>query len=335
VLCEIFHVHFLRIHGIRAVVMSDSNLAVGIDFGATTIKAGVVYKSHVIDHAPPVATKEFDSPESLIDAMARTVEELREKHPGVTALGVGLPGFVDFNKGWVHGLSNVPDWESIPLGRILEERTKLPTVIDNDANCTAIAEWRCGSARGLSNVVFVNIWTGVGGAVIANGQLIRGSRHVAGEMGRTSIDWQGRKTKFENPGALEEYLGSAGIAADARDGYLAAGIEKTLQECTVNELIAAAHRRDPVALARWNSMGKMLAAAVANACWLLNPEAVVIAGTVTRAGELLFKPLRDELFDRLSYPFKDHLMVLPAAFGVEACLIGAAALALEGSHLSV
>lgn len=315
--------------------MSNSHLAIGVDFGATTIKAGVVFQSHIIDHAPPIATREFDDPAVLIDAMVRTVEELCEKHPGVAALGVGMPGFVDYHKGWVHSLTNVPEWESLPLGRILEEKTKLPTVIDNGANCMAIAEWKCGAARGLRDVIFANIWTGVGGAVVANGSLVRGSRHLAGEIGRTSLDWQGRKGKFENPGALEEYLGSAEIAADARDAYAAAGIEKTIQECSINTLITAAHQRDPIALARWNEIGGMLAAAVANACWLLNPEAVVIGGNITRAGELLFKPLRDELFSRLSYPFKDHLMVLPATFGMDSGTIGAAALAIEGMHLRV
>jgi glucokinase len=315
--------------------MSDSNLAIGIDFGATTIKAGVVFQSHIIDHAPPIATQEFDEPGALIDAMVRIVGDLRADHPGVAALGVGMPGLVDFHKGWVHSLTNVPDWDSIPLGRLLKEKTKLPTVIDNGANCMAIAEWKCGAARGLHDVVFANIWTGVGGAVIANGNLVRGSRYLAGEFGRTSLDWQGRKNRLENPGALEEYLGSAEIAADARDAYASAGIEKTIQECSIHALINAAHQRDPIAIARWAEIGTMLAAGLANACWLLNPEAVVIGGAVTRAGELLFKPLREQLFSRLSYPFKDHLMVLPATFGTESATIGAAALALDGSHLTV
>lgn len=328
-------VRFLLGFANGVIVMSESHLAIGIDFGVTTIKAGVVFQSHIIDHAPPIATQEFDEPGALIEAMARIVADLRTNHPGVAALGIGLPGFVDFHKGWVHSLPQVPEWDSVPLGRMLEEKTKLPTVIDNGANCMAIAEWKCGAARGLRDVVFANVWTGVGGAVIVDGHLVRGSRHVAGEFGHTSLDWQGRTGKTENPGALEEYLGNAEIAADTRTAYAAAGIEKTIQECSINALITAAHQRDAIAVARWNEIGGMLAAGLANACWLLNPEAVVIGGTINRAGELLFKPLREQLFHRLSYPFKDHLMVLPAAFGTEATTIGAAALALDGSHLSV
>lgn len=315
--------------------MNESKLAIGIDFGASTVKAGVVFQSHVIDHAPPIATQEFDEPAALIDAMAKIVGDLRQSHPEVSALGVGMSGFVDYDKGWVHSMTNVPSWEGIPLGRLMEEKTQLPTVIDNGANCMAIAEWKCGTARGLKDAVFFNLWTGIGGAVVANGRLIRGFRHVAGEIGMCSIDWKGRDLKCGNPGALEEYLGASEIVADARSAYSAAGLEKTAQECSINALITAAHHKDAVALARWDEMGRMLAAAAANACWLLNPEAVVIAGSITRAGDLLFRPFREELFSRLSSPFKDHLMVLPGSLGAEAAMIGAAALALNGSHLSV
>jgi len=316
--------------------MKDAtSLVIGMDCGVTSIKAGVVFQSHVIDHAPPIATQEFDGPPSLIETMAGMVEQLVANHPGVAALGVGMPGFVDFHKGWVHGLPNVPGWESVPLGRLLSERTGLPTVIDSGSNCMALAEWKCGTARGLRDVVFINVWTGIGGAIVANGALVHGSRHVAGEIGMTSIDWRGRHARLENQGALEEYLGSAELAADAREAYADAGIEKSLQECSVNALVNAAHQGDPVALAQWDRIGRMLAAASSNACWLLNPEAVIVSGNLTRAGELFFKPFREELFDRLSSPFKDHLMVLPGSFGADATMIGAAALAHEGAHIGV
>jgi glucokinase len=312
--------------------MSDNRLAIGIDFGATTIKSGVVFQGHVIDRASPLATREFDAPAALIEAMVRTVGELREEHPKVAGLGVGMPGFVDFSRGLVHNLTNVPNWVSIPLRKILEEKTGLPAVVDNRANCMAIAEWRRGAARGFRDVVFVNLETGVGGALIADGRMIRGSRFLAGEIGQTSIDWRGRPGEFGNPGALEQYLGTEELAADARDAYAAAGIQKSVAECSLGALITAAHHGDPVATARWKEIAAMLASALANCCWLLNPEVVVVGGSITRAGELLFEPLREALLASLSHPFTDHLMVVPAAFGHDAGMIGAAALALEEEH---
>ncbi len=309
--------------------MSDSPLTIGIDFGGTTVKTGVVFQSHIIDHAPPLATQEFADHEELIEAMVSTVEDLRVRHPDVVAVGVGMPGFINFEKGSVYNLTNVRGWESIPLKKILEEKIGLPVLVDNDANCMAYAEWKCGAGRGFQHVVFITLGTGVGGAVIANGQMIRGAFHGAGEVGQTSINYHGRSGHYGNLGALEKYVGNGEIAAKARDSYTAAGIQKPLEQCTPAALAAAAHHGDSIALAQWEDVGRKLATAAMNCCWLLNPEAVVIGGGVARAGELLFKPFKEHLFAQLSGPFKDHLMVLSAAFGHEAGIIGAAALARE------
>jgi glucokinase len=309
--------------------MKDSPLTIGIDFGGTTVKIAVVFQSHIIDQAPPIATQEYAGHEELIDAMVQVVEDLRTHHPNVAAIGVGMPGFVNFEKGLVYNLTNVRDWEAVPLKTILQDKTGLPVVVDNDANCMAFAEWKCGTGRGFQHVVFITLGTGVGGAIIANGQMVRGARHGAGEVGQTSIDYQGRAGHYGNLGALEKYIGNSEITALAHEAYAAAGNPKSLEDCTPAALAAAAHHGDPVALAQWESIGRMLAASVMNCCWLLNPEAIVIGGGVARAGELLFKPFKEHLFAQLSAPFKDHLMLLPAAFGHEAGTIGAAALARE------
>lgn len=309
--------------------MSDSPLTIGIDFGGTTVKIAAVFQSHIIDHAPPIATQECESKEELIDAMVRVVEDLRTRHPGVAAVGVGMPGFVNFEKGLVYNLTNVDGWTSVPLKSILEERIGLPVVVDNDANCMAYAEWCCGAGRGFQHVIFIAMGTGVGGAVIANGRMIRGACHGAGEIGQTSIDYQGRPGHYGNLGALEKYVGNGDIAGRARDAYSEAGSQKSVNECTPALLATAALRGDAVAEAQWEETGRMVATAVMNCCWLLNPEAIVIGGGVARSGELLFNPIKKHLFDQLSGPFKDHLMVLPASFGHEAGLVGAAAMARE------
>ncbi len=309
--------------------MSDSPLTIGIDFGGTTVKIGVVYQSHIIDSAPPIATQEFKGSEELVTAMVRIVEDLRARHPGVAAVGVGMPGFVNFETGMVYNLTNVEGWESIPLRGILQDKIGLPVIVENDANCMAFAEWRLGAGRGFQNVVFISLGTGVGGAIIANGQLIRGARHGAGEIGQASVDFRGQPGHYGNLGALEKYVGNGEITAKARESYTAAGIQKSLEECTPAALAAAAHRGDEVAIAQWNEVGRIIATAAMNCCWLLNPEAIVIGGGVARAGSLLFDPIKKHLFDQLSGPFKDHLMVMSAAFGHEAGTIGAAALAGE------
>ncbi|BCU76303.1 ROK family protein [Luteolibacter sp. LG18] len=309
--------------------MSDTPLAIGIDFGGTSVKTGVVFRGNVIDHAPPISTQDFDEPEALIDAMVRVVEDLRSRHSHIAAIGVGMPGFVDFDRGVVYNLTNVRGWVEIPLKAKLQEKTGLPTIVENDANCMAYAEWKRGAGRGLKHLVCLTLGTGVGGGIIANGQMIRGARHGAGEVGQTSIDYRGRRGAYGNLGALEDYIGNNEITNTAVEAYHAAGTHKSAEDCTPAGLAAAAHAGDPIALQIWDDVGEKLACTIMNCCWLLNPEAIIIGGGVARAGDLVFGPMTSHLYAQLSPPFKDHLMILPARFGNEAGMIGAAALALE------
>ncbi|MBK1883312.1 ROK family protein [Luteolibacter pohnpeiensis] len=311
--------------------MSETPLAIGIDFGGTSVKAGVVKLDTIIDHAPPIATQDFTEPAGLIEAIVRVIEDLRARHPGIVAVGVGMPGFVDFENGVVYNLTNVRGWVNIPLKSLLEEKTGLPVVVDNDANCMAFAEWKRGAGQGTKHLVCISLGTGVGGGIIANGQMVRGAYHGAGEVGQTSIDYQGRRGHYGNMGALEDYIGNNEITATAHDTYGESGTSKPLDECSPAALAAAAAEGDETAKQLWDDIGKKLATAVMNCCWLLNPEAVVIGGGVARAGALLFEPLNKYLLDQLSGPFKDHLKILPARFGHEAGTVGAAAMALEWS----
>jgi glucokinase len=309
--------------------MNETPLAIGIDFGGTSVKTGVVRGGEIIDLAPPIATQDFSSPEELIATMVRTTEDLRSRHAGIRAIGIGMPGFVDFEKGIVLNLTNVRGWQNIPLRDTLAMATGLPVAADNDANCMAFAEWKLGAGKGYKHLVCVALGTGVGGGIIANGAMVRGARFGAGEIGQTSIDYQGREGHYGNIGSLEDYIGNQEITQDALAAYKKAGISKGIEDCSPAALADAAKHGDPIAIAHWDLIGRMLATAMMNTCWLLNPEALVIGGGVARAGELLFKPFREHLLRQLSGPFKDSLAILPAAFGHEAGTVGAAALALE------
>ena len=193
--------------------MSDTPLAIGIDFGGTTVKIGVVYRSNIIDSAPPIATQDYEDPDDLIAAMLRVINELRHEHPGIAAIGVGMPGFVNFEEGIVYNLTNVRGWVEIPLKKRLADATHLPVIVENDANCMAYAEWKRGAGRGLQHLVAITMGTGVGGGIIANGMMIRGANYGAGEIGQTSIDFEGREGAYGNRGALEDYVGNNEIAA--------------------------------------------------------------------------------------------------------------------------
>ncbi|MFK7910655.1 MAG: ROK family protein [Akkermansiaceae bacterium] len=307
----------------------NNPLALGIDFGGTTVKFGVVSASDVIDTAPAIATDDYTESSTLIDAIVRVVEDLRSRHSGVVAIGAGVPGFVDFPTGTIHNLTNVRGWSNIPLKEILYKRTGLPVTVENDANCMAFAEWKEGAGKGKDHLVCITMGTGVGGGIITHGHMLRGAQSVAGELGQTSIDYRGRKGAYGNLGALEDYIGNNEIAADARDYYSAKGIERSISDCSPAALSASANEGDPVAVEIWESIARKLATTAVNACWLLNPDAIIIGGGVAKAGPLLFGPLEKAINEQLSPAFSDHLEIIPARFGNEAGIIGAASLALD------
>lgn len=314
--------------------MTQSPLAIGIDFGGTSVKCGVVDGADVIATADRLHTRDYADAASLIEAMADTVASLRTAHPGIGAVGIGMPGFVDFATGFVHNLSNVPGWRGIPMREEFEKRCDLPCQVENDANAMTYAEWKVGAARGYDHVVALTLGTGVGGGIVSHGFFVRGARSAAGELGQASIHYAGRRGAYGNLGALEDYIGNNELAAEAQFAYARSGIEKTLKECQPSELAKAARAGDEIALESWSSAASKLASALVDCCYLLNPEIIVIGGGVSQAGDLLFAPLKEGLFSQLSGPFKDHLKVVPARFGNEAGMIGAARLALEEAGLA-
>lgn len=311
-----------------------SELAIGIDMGGTSLKLGVCDGAEVICKDEPIITKDFDGAAGTVPEIARRVAVLREKFPAIAALGIGVPGFADVTTGLVHGLTNVPGWDGIYLAKILREATGLPSVAENDANCMGLAELHHGAGRGFKHFIAVTLGTGVGGAVFLHGQLFRGASSAAGEIGQMSIDYEGidKTGEYHNPGCLEKYTGNRQVTERAAQLYAAAGAVKTPVECEPAGLAAAAAAGDQIALQVWDEFTSQLATGLANCCWLLNPEAVIIGGGIAAAGEIVFEPLRDKLHGQLGDAFRENLSLLPAKFGNEAGTIGAAALALEVAH---
>ena len=162
--------------------------SIGIDFGGTSIKMGVVKGAEVIAHAPSIATQEYGNPDQLIEAIAQFVNMLRLNHPEVQAIGMGMPGFVNFYQGTVYTLTNVPGWNNVPVKDMLQAACGMHVSVENDANCMAYAEWKLGAGKGKRHLVCLTLGTGVGSGLIVNGELLRGATCSAGELGQTSID---------------------------------------------------------------------------------------------------------------------------------------------------
>ncbi len=309
-------------------------IAIGIDFGGTTVKPGVVSGSEIIARSARIPTRQHDSADSLLAAVFREIETLRQQHPEICALGAGLPGIIDGMNGRVRELSNVPGWRDVPLAALLSEKTGLPSIIENDANAMAYAEWRFGAGRDRANVICMTLGTGVGGGLILDGKLFRGSQLGAGEIGQMIIEPHGVPGHYGNFGALEKYVGNRQISERAREAYLAVGVARTPDELTPFALETAALGGDEIAAKLWESIGFEIGIMLANIAWLLNPDRIVIGGGVAKAGRLLFEPIRRTIRERVSAVYYDQLEVVPAELGNDAGIIGSAALALDAAEHS-
>lgn len=303
--------------------------AIGIDFGGTSIKSGLVRNGQILQRGALIHTPQYSGAEPLLEALLGVVAELRRAAPDVCALGIGLPGIVDSAQGVVHELTNVPGWVDVPLRDRLERDTGLCVTVENDANAMAYGEWKYGAAREGRHVVCITLGTGVGGGLILNGQLYRGAQMGAGEAGHMSIDYRGVPGPYGNFGALERYVGNSQIAGRALALYGAAGVEKTLEQCAPAELDRAARLGDPIARGVWEAVGEEVGAALANIVWLLNPDTIVIGGGVAKARELIFEPILKSLRERTLSVFHERLRVVSATLDNDAGIIGNAALALD------
>ena len=305
--------------------------AVGIDFGGTSVKIGVFPDMLADGGAAPLVltTGEHRTVDSLISGMANAVHELHDRFDNIAAVGCGVPGMVDFDNGHVNHVTNVDGWSDVPLRDILGAKTSLPVLVDNDANCMAYAEYRHGAASGYRNVVALTLGTGIGGGLIIDGRLYRGSRFAAGEIGQMSIDYQGKVGPYGQLGCLEAYMGNRQI------GELASARLRHHQEpeggWTPKDVAELATAGDPDAADIWIEIADWLGSGLANIAWLLNPDAFVIGGGVAKAADLLFGPLERKVRGMVSEVVSDGLRILPAKFGNDAGMIGSAAQALDAS----
>jgi glucokinase len=223
--------------------------------------------------------------------------------------------------------------KDFPLRQRMQDRLSLPTSLDNDANCATFGEWWQGAARGARNVVGLTIGTGIGGGLILNGALYHGSSHMAGEVGHTTIDMNGRYCKCGNYGCLEAYASGPAIATRAREVLVREGMRSAirdmvngrLEDITAQTVYEAAKGGDQLASEIVRDTGRYLGAGIANLLNIFNPDRVVIAGGVTAAGDALFVPLKAEVRRRAFTPAVNAAEIVAGQLPGTAGVVGAVA----------
>ncbi len=310
--------------------------AVGVDFGGTGVKMAVVNDEGAILARGGFATAGASSQREWLHAVAQEVQRITAAADiaagDLDGIGVGVPGFVDFGRGYVHNLANVPGWTGVYLKEMLEQQLGMPAMIDNDVNAMALGESKFGAGRNYDHVVFVTLGTGVGGGILIDGKLFRGAHSTAGEIGHMSIDMNGVKSP-EGRGGLEQYVGNRRIVERAvrliGEGYKTRILEMaggSTDAITPKIIADAAYAGDKLALEIYDFVADCLATAFASITYLIQPEVFIIGGGVAQSGKILFDPLMKHIAERLSPFIAEHVKVIPAELGNDAGVIGSAGL---------
>jgi len=288
---------------------------VGIDLGGTNIVAGCVAEDgsglRGVRSVPTGAESGSDAVVQRILATAReSIAATRAEDPALELVGVGIgsPGPLDTRTGVVLLTPNL-GWVNMPLRQRMQDGLGLRTALDNDANCAVLGEWWQGAARGTRNAIGITIGTGIGGGIIIDGRLYHGTSDIAGEIGHMTIDAHGRRCKCGNDGCVEAYASGPNIALRAieamqsgQSSTLPAYVGGDLGRVTAQTVYEAAQAGDELAQEVVRDTARFLGAAVGSLINIFNPEAVVIMGGVTQAGDSLFEPLQREVSRRAFKP---------------------------------
>ena len=309
---------------------------IGVDLGGTKMMAGVV-DTELRVHARAQRPVPHDAQENVLDAVVEVVEEVRVAS-GVEAfaVGFGIPCLIDRTRGVAVMAVNLP-LQDLDFEAVMSERLGMPVFVDNDANVAMLAEHRAGAARGANHAAMLTVGTGIGGALLIDGALYRGSIGAAGELGHMVVDEDGPPCQGNCPnhGCLESVASGTALAREALrvargtpDCELGRALEagRTITGALVTELAHDGDRaaRDVVAL-----IGTRLGVGLANLVNMLCPEVLVVGGGVIAAGELLLAPAREVVRSRALPPGRDLVTIVRTHFGVESGMLGAAVLALD------
>ncbi len=306
----------------------------GIDIGGTKVAAGVVEADGRILVRAEVPARTDEGPEKvlvrIVDLARDVVTRTCSPRAPIERIGIGCAGPVDREAGLILDPPNLPGWTRVPIVEHFEKALGLPVVLENDANAAALGEFRYGAGRGVRSLVYLTVSTGIGGGIILDGKLWHGLRDAAGEIGHMTLLPDGPLCGCGNRGCLEALASGPSIARRARE-LLATGRPSRLRdlgEFTSADVASLAQAGDPVACEVWESAVQFLAIGVAAAVTILAPDRVVIGGGVTRAGDLLFEPLRRAVKRRVKLAPVEDVPILPAALGADVGILGAAAVAM-------
>jgi glucokinase len=310
-------------------------LAIGIDIGGTGTKFGIVDRNGNILFSNEISTRNHKEVEGFIDELHNNLYPLIEKAGGpgrIKGIGLGAPNG-NIYTGTIEYAPNLPWKGIIPLAKLVEDKFKLPVTLTNDANAAAIGEMMYGAAKGMKDFIMITLGTGVGSGIVANGKLIYGHDGFAGELGHTIVIPNGRMHEGTNKkGSLESYASATGVRLTALEVMASHEEPSLLRKLDKNSIDSkavyeAAIAGDKIAKEIFQFTGKILGIGLANFVMFSSPEAIILFGGLTKAGDLILKPTRESMEENLIQVFQNKVKILVSHLKEsDAAILGASAL---------
>lgn len=310
----------------RSVSLSgDAGIVIGVDFGHTHLRVAVGNLAHQVlaEESEPLDVDAswadgFDRAEALVGRLIADIGVGLEKVIGV---GLGVPGPIDVESGTLGSTAILPGWAGINPRQELSQRLGVPVYVDNDANLGALGELVWGSGRGVKDLAYIKVASGVGAGLVINGQIYRGPGGTAGEIGHITLDESGPVCRCGNRGCLETFTAAR---------YVLPLLQGTHgPELTMERVVELAREGDLGCRRVITDVGRHIGSGVASLCNLLNPSRVVLGGSLAEAGELVLAPIRESV-GRYAIPSAARqLSVLTGNLGGRAEVLGALALVLS------
>lgn len=317
---------------------TNEPLAIGVDIGGTGTKFGIVDRNGNVLFSSEMSTKKHKTIDTFIDELHEQLSTLIEKAGGIgrmRGIGMGAPNG-NFYSGTIEYAPNLPWKGIIPIAKLVSDKFKLDVTLTNDANAAAIGEMMYGAAKGMKDFIMITLGTGVGSGFVANGQLIYGHDGFAGEIGHTIVIPDGRIHEGTGKkGSLESYASATGVrltALEVLENSSEPSLLRNLDKETIDSkaVYDAAIKGDQLALEIFEFTGKILGISLANAVMISSPEAIILFGGLTKAGDLILKPTRQHMEENLIQVFQNKVKILISHLKEsDAAILGASALVWE------
>lgn len=320
--------------------MTNSHPVLTADLGGTKMVVALVSpEGKIIDrHRQPTLAQ--DGPEDVIDRLYSSIDYLLEKNnilfSQLDAMSLGIAGIIDTRNGIVDKAPNLPGWENLALRDKINDRYDVPVYVLNEVDAATLGEYRYGAGKGLNNIALITLGTGIGGGLILDGKLFLGSSGSAFEIGHMVIKDDGPECGCGKNGCLETLASGTAIGreakrriADGEKSILVDMMNGAIENITAERVHEAAKKDDSLALGVIAGASYYLGLGIINMVTLINPEMIIIGGSVARMGNLLLDPVRRMVKDKTFPLMVKKLKIVRARLGEDAGLLGAAAYALD------